>query len=57
MDLRHLDWILIKAQDADLTPWEDGFLADMIERREKYGDRITISEKQEEILERIGEKT
>lgn len=57
MDLNRLDWILTKAQDAaDLTAWEEGFLADMIDRRERYGDRITISERQEEVLERIAEK-
>ena len=27
-----------------------------VDRRERLGDRITISERQEEILERIGEK-
>lgn len=56
MDLKRLDWILIKMQDIDLTPWEDSFIADMVERRERYGDRISVSEKQEEILERIAAK-
>jgi hypothetical protein len=56
MDLRRLDWILVKAQDIDLSTWEEKFIADMTERRERYGDKITISDKQEEILERIAEK-
>ena len=56
MDLKRLDWVLVKAQDADLTAWEDDFLNDMIERRERQGDRIVVSEKQEEVLERIAEK-
>ena len=56
MDLKRLDWILVKAQDMDLTTWEEKFIADMTERREKYGDRMTGSEKQEEILERIADK-
>lgn len=56
MDLERLDWILTKAQDADLTDWEEEFLDSMIERRERYGPRIRISEPQEEVLERIAEK-
>ena len=57
MDLKRLDWILVKAQEAStLTPWEDKFISDLIDRRERHGDRISISEKQEEILERISEK-
>lgn len=57
MDLRRLDWILVKAQAAaTLTVWEDKFVADMIARRERQGDGIRISERQEEALERIAEK-
>lgn len=56
MDLRRLDWILVKAQDIELTAWEEKFIADMTERRERLGDRISISEKQEEVLERIAAK-
>jgi ribosome assembly protein YihI (activator of Der GTPase) len=49
-----LDWVLSKAQSAcDLTPWEQKFVDDLTDRRERLKDRITISEKQEEILERI----
>jgi len=56
MDLRRLDWILTKAQDADLTDWEAAFIDDLIERRERLGDAIRISERQEEVLERIAAK-
>ena len=54
MDLKRLDWILNKAQQStDLTPWEQAFVDDLTDRREAQGDRIRISERQEEILERI----
>lgn len=57
MDTARLDWILAKAQGANtLTPWESAFVDDMTNRRERLADRITISERQEEILERIAEK-
>jgi len=56
MDLKRLDWILTKAQSKDLTQWEDDFISDMTERRERAGDSMHISEKQEEILERIASK-
>ena len=56
-DLKRLDWILSKAQSSyTLTPWEQDFIDDLTDRREKYGDRIRISERQEEILERIATK-
>ena len=57
MDLKRLDWILAKAQSAStLTEWESGFVDDLTDRRERLGDRIKISDRQEEILERISEK-
>ena len=56
MDLERLDWILTKAQDADLTDWEHNFVTDIYSRRERYGDRIRLSERQEDVLERIAEK-
>ena len=57
MELDRLDWILIKAQDAHLTAWEDKFIEDMINRREKYSDDLIVTEAQEDVLERIAEKT
>lgn len=57
MDKNRLDWVLAKAQEAaTLTPWESAFVDDLTNRRERLADRITISERQEEILERIAEK-
>ena len=57
MEHKRLDHVLKKCLDATtLTEWEEKFMNDMIERREKLGDRITVSEKQEEILERMGNK-
>ncbi len=57
MDLKRLDWILVKAQSAStLSVWEQDFVDDLTDRRERQGDRIRISERQEEILERISEK-
>lgn len=57
MDLRRLDWILAKAQTMDtLDDWELSFIEDMMNQREALGDDITISPKQEVILERISGK-
>jgi len=56
MELKRLDWILVKVQDADLSSWEENFIDDLTNRREKLGDDLKISEKQEEILERIAVK-
>lgn len=56
MDLKRLDWILVKAQDMDLTTWEASFIDRMTERREKYGDRTIITEREAEILEEIAGK-
>ena len=57
MNLKRLDWILCKVQEsATLTPRELKFIDDMTNRRERFGDRITVTEAQEEWLERISEK-
>jgi hypothetical protein len=57
MDFARLDWVLAKAQaSVSLTAWEDEFINDLTDRRARYGDRIRISDRQEEILERISEK-
>ena len=41
---------------GDLTPWEQKFIEDLIERFRKWGDRTRISAKQWEIITRISEK-
>lgn len=57
MNLERLDWILVKAGEArTLTPWEESFIRDFVERREKYGDGIYISDRQGVVLEKIAEK-
>lgn len=56
MDLDRLDWILTKVEDSDLTPWEEDFITDIFSRRQRYGESVRISERQEEVLERIAEK-
>lgn len=56
MDLKRLDWILIKAQSIKLNAWEQNFINEFTERRERLGDALTVSEAQEEILERISAK-
>ena len=44
-----------KAWD-DLTPWEQHFIEDLIEKFHKYGVKMMISPKQWEIIGRISEK-
>ena len=57
IDMERLDWILSKAQSSSsLSEWEIGFINDLTDRRDRYKNHISISEKQEEILERISEK-
>ena len=56
MNLKRLDWVLLKAQDIELTPWEESFVRDMTRQRERYSDGVSVSERQEDVLERIAEK-
>ncbi len=57
MELRRLDWILSKAQDMDtLDDWEIKFIEDMTNQREALGDSMTVTPRQEIILERIAGK-
>jgi len=57
MDLRRIDWVLAKAEEArTLTQWETEFLEDMIDRRKRQSGCFHISERQEQILEAISEK-
>lgn len=55
---KRLDWILSCAVDAEdkLSEWENGFIRELVERREKQGFMLTVSEKMWSILERIHEK-
>ena len=56
MNLKRLDWILVKAQSMNLTSFEQGLIDGLTERRERYGDRVKISDRVEEILEEIAAK-
>lgn len=55
-DLPWLGAVLRDLQSEDLTEWEQGFVDDMTERYEKYGAKTFISEKQEEVLNKMREK-
>ncbi len=57
-DLRRLDWIVDKAELAEgrLTDWERRFIDDLSRRRARLGDRLSLSERQWEILESIADK-
>ena len=46
----------IGVDGADLTPWEQGFMEDLLKRFHRYGDRTQISKKMWEIITRISEK-
>lgn len=56
MNLTRLDWIIKKANAAEsrLTDWERKFIDDL-ERRRAAGHRMMISDRMEEVLERIAE--
>ena len=41
-------------ESDELTDWETSFVDDMNERILQYGRRVRISERQMEIIERIG---
>lgn len=57
-EYKRIDWILSKAQDAlsELTEWEVGFVNDMTDQLEKYGNKMIVSVRQWDVLERIAEK-
>lgn len=56
--LKRLDWVLQKAELGEdrLSEWERRFVDDMAHRRASYGDGISISDRQWEILEAIAER-
>jgi hypothetical protein len=56
VNLKRLDWILLKVQDVQLRERDEKFINSLIERRERYGDSIRITEKQETWLENIAER-
>jgi len=58
VDLPKLDQILSAAVSSPelLTEWECGFVDEFVEKREKYGDKVFVSEKQWDVIQRIGDK-
>lgn len=57
MTPQRLAWVLTKATAAhDLTAWEETFIADLVKRHARLGDKMTVSERQEDVLERIAER-
>jgi len=58
---KEFDWLqkiereVDKAWD-DLSPWEQKFIEDMLEKFRRYGIQTMISPKQWEIITRISEK-
>ena len=57
-DFRRVKEILYDAQENgdQLSDWECGFVDDMIERVVQYGQRMRVSERQMEIIDRIEQK-
>jgi hypothetical protein len=56
-ELDDLTRMLQSAQDCDsLSDWEIGFVEDMLDRVIQYGKRTRVSERQQEILDRIQTK-
>lgn len=45
--------LLALAESFNLNDWERGFVTDMRERFDKYGDRIKVSDKQMATLRKI----
>jgi len=45
--------LLDEAKDNASGSWEENFVDDLRDKFEAYGDRMYLSEKQEEILQRI----
>lgn len=55
-EFKDLDDLLMEAEDnEELTVWEQDFVSGMIEDLELYGTNLTVTPKQQEILDRIEE--
>ena len=53
---RFKDIIESAAAFTGLSDWEQGFITDLVDRAEKYGDKTFVTDKQWSILERIEHK-
>lgn len=45
--------VLWVAETRARTPWEKQFVADLQDRFDQYGDRMYLSDRQAEVLDRI----
>lgn len=45
--------LMDEAEDEAKGSWEENFVSDIRDKFDSYGDRMYLSEKQEEILKRI----
>lgn len=52
-DVEDFEDLLASAEANASSDWEMGFVEDLSERYERYGDDMFLSEKQAEILRRI----
>ena len=52
-DVEDFEDLLASAEENASSDWEMGFVEDLSERYEQYGDDMFLSEKQAEILRRI----
>ena len=50
---KELDSLLSQLQDCDLSDWDSDFVFDMVKRLAKYGNKVVVSEKQQEQLDRM----
>ena len=50
-----LEFCVRRSASGLLNAWEEEFVSSLMERYEEYGDRVKLSEKQMEILERIAD--
>lgn len=55
-EFKNFQEVIDEAEANTKNNWEDNFIGDMSDKYKQYGDKIYISEKQIEILQRIADK-
>jgi len=55
---RSLDLLLKKCLEHDdlLSEWENDYVSDFVDKLEKYGETLNVSDKQQAIFDRIEKK-
>lgn len=55
---RELDLLLKRCLEHDdlLTSWENDYVSDFVDKLEKYGEKLNVSDKQQEIFSRLERK-